>query len=319
MNEMRRCQVVRHSRPTMIFIGVTTGDSSINHIFPKWAKILGLDDAQLVGVDLSLNAPPEQYRAVVTQIKQDSFTLGALVTTHKIDLFAATRDLFDELDAYARLAEEVSCICKRNGLLRGEAQDPITAGRSIEQMVVDGYWAETEASVICIGAGGAGTAIMIYFGLLREEGDRPRQFYLIDRDEARLQKARTLLQKMGPTELDVRLRLHERAVQNDRLMEMLPAGSLVINATGMGKDIPGSPLTAAARFPRRGIAWELNYRGPRRFYHQALAQAAKRELTVHDGWTYFLLGWSNVIAGVFQLEIAPRQFARLAEAAETIR
>lgn len=319
MNEVHVRQVVGHSRPTMLFIGVTTGDSSINQIFPQWAEILGLGDAQLVGVDLPLNAPSGQYRATVTKIKQDSLTLGALVTTHKIDLFAATRDLFEELDAYARLAEEISCICKRNSLLRGEALDPITAGLSIEQMVENGYWAETGASVCCIGAGGAGTAITIYFALRREEGDRPRRLYLIDRDATRLHKARALLQRMGRTGLDVSLRLHDRAAQNDRLMEALPAGSMVINATGMGKDVPGSPITDTARFPKRAIAWELNYRGSRRFYHQALAQAKERELKVHDGWTYFLLGWSQVIAGVFHLEISPGQFARLAEAAESIR
>jgi shikimate 5-dehydrogenase len=67
---------------------------------------------------------------------------------------------------------------------------------------------------------------------------------------------------------------------------------LVVNATGMGKDSPGSPLEGAAVFPRGGIAWELNYRGELGFLREAEAQRADRELTVADGWGYFIRGWA---------------------------
>src|SRR5437868_11826580 len=90
--------VVRRDRPTMYFIGVTTGQSSIMRLFPVWAGILGIADAQLVGVDAPLHADAGIYRAAVDQIKDDVLSLGALVTTHKVDLLAAAADLFDELD-----------------------------------------------------------------------------------------------------------------------------------------------------------------------------------------------------------------------------
>ena len=61
----------------------------------------------------------------------------------------------------------------------------------------------------------------------------------------------------------------------DRLVERLPAGSMVVNATGLGKDRPGSPLTDAARFPRDGIAWDFNYRGDLEFLRQARAAETK--------------------------------------------
>jgi shikimate 5-dehydrogenase len=83
----------------------------------------------------------------------------------------------------------------------------------------------------------------------------------------------------------------------------LPDGSLVINATGLGKDAPGSPLSDAAVFPRKGIVWDLNYRGDLIFLDQARRQAADRELQVEDGWTYFLYGWTQVIAEVFDIAI----------------
>ena len=52
-----------------------------------------------------------------------------------------------------------------------------------------------------------------------------------------------------------------------------------------------------------GIAWDLNYRGELVFLEQARAQRAARRLTVVDGWTYFIHGWTQVIAEVFHVAI----------------
>jgi shikimate 5-dehydrogenase len=107
--------------------------------------------------------------------------------------------------------------------------------------------------------------------------------------------------------------------RNDTLMAQMPEGSIVINATGMGKDSPGSPITDDGLFPRNSIAWELNYRGELDFMHQALAQTESREVIVEDGWVYFVHGWTQVIAQVYHLEIDPPLFARLDALANSIR
>jgi len=86
------------TRPTLYFIGVTTSKSSIMKVFPAWAEALGLDDAAIKGIDFPLHADPAAYREAVSFIKADRLSLGALVTTHKIDLFRACRNLFDETD-----------------------------------------------------------------------------------------------------------------------------------------------------------------------------------------------------------------------------
>ena len=85
------------TEPTMYFIGVTTGQSSIMRIFPVWAEALGIKGT-LKGIDIAIHAPAEDYRAVIEFIRDDPMSMGALVTTHKIDLFNACRDLFDYLD-----------------------------------------------------------------------------------------------------------------------------------------------------------------------------------------------------------------------------
>ena len=102
-------------KPTFWFIGVTTAQSSIMRVFPEWAQHLDLGDVAMRGIDLVPHDRPARYREVVAFLKSDPLSLGALVTTHKLDLFAAARDMFDEIDPHAALMEETSCLSKRMG------------------------------------------------------------------------------------------------------------------------------------------------------------------------------------------------------------
>jgi len=301
------------------FIGVTTTQSSIMRIFPCWRDLLHLgDDVEMIGWDLPMHAPRERYREAVTRLRDDPANLGALVTTHKIDLYRATRDLFDEVDRYARLCDEVSCIAKRDGRLLGWAKDPISAGRALDRILGPGYFGRTGGEVLCFGAGGSGVAIALHLLSRPDAADRPARIAVMDRGVERLESLRSLL---GRLDTDVRVDYAHNADPrvNDELVARLPPASLVINATGMGKDIPGSPLTDAAVFPRGGIAWELNYRGELDFLHQAEARRAARDLRVEDGWEYFIFGWTAVMEEVFNRRIPMDEVGRLADAASFAR
>jgi hypothetical protein len=61
-------------------------------------------DAALTGIDFLLNSLPACYREAVAFIKADPLSLGALITTHKVNLLKASRDLFDNLDPLAAAA-----------------------------------------------------------------------------------------------------------------------------------------------------------------------------------------------------------------------
>jgi shikimate dehydrogenase len=310
--------IVRREAPTMYFVGVTTGQSSITRIFPLWTGIFGLGNAQLVGVDIPLHAEAAQYRRAVAQILYDPLSLGALVTSHKLDLLEAARDMFDDLDAYALLCKEVSNIAKRGGRLAGFAKDPITAGRTLQEMLEPGYWERTRAHVLCLGAGGTAAALAAYFLTRPDPSDRPRRFIAVNRRNRGLENLRSVVEQLG-SDVPVQYELNEEPRRNDELMESLPAGSLVVNATGMGKDRPGSPVTGEGKFPERAIVWELNYRGDLDFLHQARAQEEAGGLRIYDGWRYFVHGWAEHVAEVFQLELTPETFASLAVAAEAYR
>lgn len=308
----------RAEQPTMYFVGLSTGGSSIRHVFPLWAQELGIDGATLVGVDFPLDTSPDDYRRFVSHLAEDPLSLGALVTTHKIDLFAACRDLFAELDPYARALAEVSCLSKGAGGLVGSAKDPITAGLALDAFLPVGHWASSGGGAFLMGAGGATTAILAC--LSSGPGAAPVRIVISDSDPRRLDKIRSFHEE---TAANVEIELVEvrRPRDNDEVLETVNQSSLVVNATGMGKDRPGSPISDKAFFPERGFAWELNYRGELAFIAQARAQATMRLLHVEDGWIYFVHGWLAAIAEVFHLDVptAGPAFNVLAELAAGVR
>ncbi|MBX3013316.1 MAG: shikimate dehydrogenase [Caldilineaceae bacterium] len=313
MENQPRCQ-----QPTFYFIGVTTGQSAAQRIFPQWMAVLQRSEVVLQGVDFRLHDEPARYRQLVESIKADPLALGGLITTHKIDLLAASRDLFDQLDPYAELCDEVSCIAKEGDALVGYAVDPVADGRALDTLLGEGYFERTGGHLLALGAGGAAAALALHILHKPQVADRPRHFTLVDMDAERLAHIRAIVEKQ-PTDIQFHYHHHHHAAQNDALLANLPPASVIINATGLGKDRPGSPLTDQAEFPLLSIAWELNYRGQLDFMHQALRQQAERQLTVADGWEAFLHGWTGVIAHVLGVTITPTLFAELAEVAAHYR
>lgn len=290
------------SEPTMYFIGVTTGKSSIMRVFPKWAEYLGIK-AKIEGFDFPQHDSPEKYREVVSFIKSDPMSQGALVTTHKLDLLKATRDMFEVLDPYAETLGEISSISKRGGKLCGHAKDPITSGLSLERIVPDGYWRDTRADMLLLGAGGSCLALSMYLKEKKDKGgDVPARIIVNNRSQPRLDEMKHIHKRIG-MDIPVEYNLCPTPDMNDRVVATLKPGSMVVNGTGLGKDGPGSPLTDAVQFPRNARVWEFNYRGDLVFLDQARAQEKAKNLHVVDGWDYFIYGWTRVVAEVFDIDI----------------
>ena len=154
--------IITKTVPTCYFIGVTTKKSSIMKVFPLWVKELGRPEVVIEGIDLKIHDTRENYRQAVAQIKYDPLSLGALVTTHKIDLLDASRDMFEYLDPYAQICGEVSSISKLEGRLEGHAKDPITSGLSLDAIIGEDYFARTGGEVLCFGAGGSAVATLLH-------------------------------------------------------------------------------------------------------------------------------------------------------------
>lgn len=302
------------TEPTIYFIGVTTGKSSIMRVFPKWAEALGLN-AVIKGMDFKIHDDPEAYREAVSFIKNDELSMGALVTTHKLDLYAACRDMFEYSDPFAEKLGEFSSISKKDGKLCGHAKDPISSGLALEAFVPENYWKDYDGEVFIMGAGGSALAMSLYLTQEKFGDNVPKHIIISNRSQPRLDSARKILEGSNPrTKFD--FLLAPTPADNDAILKALKSHSLIVNATGLGKDAPGSPLTDACDYPDNSLVWELNYRGERPFLHQAESQAQKKHLVVEAGWTYFIHGWTQVIAEVFHIDDMQSKIARLSEIAE---
>lgn len=300
----------------MGFVGVSTGSSSIMKVFPKWAEVLGLPTENLIGHDLPMDATPAQYVAMVEQIRDDPNHRGALVTTHKMNVFAAASALFDELDPFAVSCSEISSISKRGDRLIGRAKDPLTVDLALNDFLPAGHFGRSGAEVVILGAGGSGTALS---WALAERADAPSKITVTARDDEKLEHLREVHRQHGTPDGLITYVRTDTVQDAAALVATAPAGSLIVNATGLGKDRPGSPLPDDVAFPTDAWVWEFNYRGSLEFLHQARAQQAERGLHVVDGWRYFIHGWSQVVADVFEIDLTPEIVERLAEAAESVR
>ncbi|MFS0779939.1 shikimate dehydrogenase [Neobacillus sp. 3P2-tot-E-2] len=310
-------KLVKAEKPTFYFIGVTTQQSSIMKLFPLWAKEMGID-ADIKGIDIPIHADKTEYQQVTRFLKDDELSLGALVTTHKIDLYEAASHHFDYLDPYAVNFHELSCISKKDGQFRGFAKDPITSGLSLEAFIPENYWKEYRGEVFIMGAGGSAIAIAAYL-LNSENGENiPSKIYVSNRSQPRLDSMKDIINKINP-DANIEYLLAQTAEDNDKILAKVKEHSLIVNATGLGKDRPGSPLSNGCQFPKNNFVWELNYRGDLLFLHQANEQRNEMRLHVEDGWIYFIHGWSQVIAEVFQINLDENKFNRLVQIANSLR
>src|SRR5512137_2322644 len=218
-------QVVQKKVPTFYFIGVTTGKSSIMKVFPLWMQVLGRPEVVMEGVDCKIHDEPEVYRQAVAQIKYDPLSLGALVTTHKIDLLNAARDMFEYLDPYAVITGEVSSISKLDGRLEGHAKDPLTSGASLDAIIEPGYFGRTHGHVLCFGAGGSGVATLLHLINKGNQADRPEKFTFVNRSQGRLDHAREMVSSLS-TDIEIEYICNSDPLVNDQIMEKFPPYSI---------------------------------------------------------------------------------------------
>ena len=171
-----------------------------------------------------------------------------------------------------------------------------------------------------LGAGGSAVALTWYLVQPRHGANRPSKVQVADRSRPRLEHLREL-HASWKSGVPLECHLVNEPGDGDKILESLKPSSLIVNATGLGKDAPGSPITDNAKFPANALVWEFNYRGDLIFLRQAKAQQEARNLTIEDGWIYFVHGWTRVMADVFAVDIPThgRQFNELSRIAASVR
>lgn len=294
----------RFDEKIMYFIGVSTQQSIINKIFPKWMSALNYN-VQLHGIDIPLNAPAGVYHEYAERIKNSDDILGALVTTHKIPMYSYAAKVFDNLTDSAQEFKEIGAIYKRNGQMNGEATDIISVDSAFKSIFKK---VDVSAIDLCIlGCGGAGVALG-YIALRHHSKDLAR-IVMTDIDRGRLEQAKSILRLY---DIDHKMQfVHVGSVkENDKVIDSLRDKSFVVNATGVGKDKPGAPVSSDVCFPFGGCIWEYNYRGKLEFIEIAKRQVEKRQLYIYNGFEYFIYGWTTVISRVLNIDISKKTFEK---------
>src|SRR5712691_9152900 len=136
----------------MYFIGVTTSASSIQRLFAPWAALAGVPEAALSGIDIEVGAAPGEYRAAMSRICDDPAACGALVTTHKVEIYKHASKFFTDFDADANTLGEVNCVVRRGDRITGLALDTQTAGLAFQAIAPERPFRGT---ALILGAGGA--------------------------------------------------------------------------------------------------------------------------------------------------------------------
>ena len=87
----------------------------------------------------------------------------------------------------------------------------------------------------------------------------------------------------------------------------------------MGKDRPGSPISADATVSTERHRLGVQLPRAAGFPAAGTPAAVERQLHVEDGWRYFIHGWTQVIAEVFDIDMPRRTVDELGHVAASLR
>jgi shikimate 5-dehydrogenase len=273
------------------FVGVTTRQSAVVPLFESWCRALRLN-WELRHWDIELDASRKVYDQFLSSVRSENY-VGALVTTHKANLYSLSGLNFDLLEPSCVSLAEVGVVYRRGDAICGGVSDIESGGAVLERIVLSQHWKVGSRRAVVLGAGGAGLAAA--WNLAVRGVGHATSVTLVEARRDRLLEVQDLLSRW-PTMVPLTLE-HTTADADKFLTSPEPAG-LVINATGLGKDRPGSPIASAASLPDRCMVWDFNYRGTLEFLKMARKPAVARDIECFDGGDYFAAGWSVVMCRV---------------------
>lgn len=287
-------------QPLVLFVGISTGGSLAHAVFDAWAAALD-QPWTLRGVDLPPDTPPDTYLHLLAAMRHNPRVRGAVITAHKLRLYRACAGNLTSRDRLVDLAREINTLVTDDITSEGAAGYANDA-RSLTAIL--GSFAGRR--IVCLGAGGAATALLLALHLDVDSGaprpDPPRMVFA-DIDATALADLRAVANRIGARPELVHL--------SGPADDLVAGATHVVNATGLGKDQPGSPVTDRAPLGPGTVAWDLNYRGDLTF----LRQAAARGASIMDGWEYFVAGWAGALTTIAGVPLRPHVLSALATAA----
>lgn len=295
--------------PNFYFLGVTTSQSSVHTYFSRWCKILQAD-AQLVCCDIIVGATSAVYERFVDQLLFRENVVGSLVTTHKAALYEFCANRFSNLTEDSRNLEEIGVAFKERGGWSADAPDVRSTKFVLARLLSSQQWLNGSRQVVIFGSGGAGLALAMALSKL---ANPPTKVVLTEANRNRLSTVAKILGKSNALSM-IELEYSEK---NQQLLDRSPQGSLLVNASGLGKDLPGSPVESFEGAPKDAIVWDFNYRGDLQFLDQARSIDLSKSPLIEDGWNYFISGWAHTMCRVFKKDCTDKivaDFSRVVSA-----
>jgi shikimate dehydrogenase len=165
-------------------------------------------------------------------------------------------------DLLVALAREINCLDLRTRSA-GSARD-VMALDAVLAVDADSMLRDVP-SIACIGAGGSATALLLALGVYVETtlasgvarlaGARRPHLTIVGRTQESVDAIDRVHPRVGIPAEAVSLVRARRAGAVGEIVRTPAAGSFVINATGLGKTTPGSPLPGPWAFPDSAVAW----------------------------------------------------------------
>lgn len=189
---------------------------------------------RLTGQDLcylAFDVQPERLPAAVAGLRAIGFKGCNVTMPHK----NAMAQLVDELSPAARLCGAVNTVVNQNGRLVGHTTDGVGWVHSARAEGCD----LTGKAIVQLGAGGAGTAILVQAAL-----DGAKSIAVFNMRDAFWPRVEALVQRLNQ-ETDCCVTLHE-LTDTDTLQKELQKAQILLNTTPVGmKNHPGCLIPSA--------------------------------------------------------------------------
>lgn len=286
------------TKPTVYLVGTQPLPAALLDAYPKWARRFGHRSSAIVPVAAPSEADGDGYERFVEFLRDEYNAVGAVMVSHASTLFEHTRQLFDALDDDSGLLGEVGVAVRAPGTLSALAPAKSAAQHAYEYT----FGKDSDPpEVLIIGATGPARALALALSTTADKSS-PRRVCLTTLDGKSMTDMRQRIAELPEDKRPV-LRHIESQLEHDRLVTLLPPGSLVVNATGpVDADTP-SPVGSAALFPVNGLVWDLDAVGiSSPFLDKARQQRRERNLRLADGPVFYKFQWLTAAAAVFGAE-----------------
>ena len=295
------------AKSTVYVVGAELLPDTFLDVLPKWARRFDHRSTAIVPIAAASAVDGGRYQRFVDFMRDEYHVVGAIMVSDAANLFEHAHDFFDEFDGDAQLLGEIGVAVREPGKLTA-----LAPSKSAAQQAYHSLFGERPepAEALIIGATRPARALAMALSSFAGENG-PRQVTLTTFDGKSMTDMRQRVAELPDDKRPI-LRHIESQLEHDRLVTLLPPGSLVVNATPPADEDTPSPVGSAALFPQDGLVWDLDAVGiSSPFLDKARQQRSARGLRLADGPVFHQIQWLTAAAAVFGASPTPADIKKM--------